>query len=110
MDDLQSDEFDRSKAEEMGIDTLHNPDKLINLASWAKILSWAILVIMVLTVVINLLYLFSEPAGQFTLGSIISLLSTLSLAGFFFLGLQGMAEIIYLLLDMEERIRISHHV
>ena len=108
MDESQSGEFENFEADAQQPDTLHNPDKLINLATWAKTLSWAILVIMVISVAINLLYVFSEPGSQFTLGSVISLLSTLALAGFFFLGLQGLSEVIYLLLDMEERVRAIH--
>ncbi len=90
-------------------DSLHKPSALMRIAAAAGIISWLILAIYVYSLVMNLVSIFSTPGAFPTLFSDqVSMLANLLygplMGGFYFLVLQGLAQLIYLGLDLSMKL------
>lgn len=86
--------------------TFHSENALLQIASWSKFISWAMAAIYTLRFISDLISVFG--GGQFSwppqmldrVMFMTSLLSTLFFGAFYFLLLQGLAQGLYLGLDM----------
>jgi hypothetical protein len=86
--------------------SFHSEDAILLIARWSKIVSWAMLAIYFLRFVSDLISVFA--GGQFAWPAAImdrvmfvtSLVSTLFFGSFYFLTLQGVAQGLYVALDM----------
>lgn len=84
----------------------HNENAILQIASWSKFVSWAMAVIYALRFISDLISVFGS--GQFSWPPLMmdrilfmaSLLSTLFFGAFYFLLLQGLAQGLYVGLDM----------
>ncbi len=84
----------------------HNENFILQIARWAKVVSWAMVVIYLLRFISDMMSVFGS--GQYTMPTalmdqilfVASLLSTLFFGAFYFLLLQGVAQGLYLGLDM----------
>lgn len=84
----------------------HNENAILEIARWSKIISWAMMVIYLLRFISDMISVFTS--GQFAwpplfmdkVMLVTSLVSTLFFGGFYFLLLQGIAQGLYLGLDM----------
>jgi hypothetical protein len=87
-------------------DIWHNPDRLFSIATWAKSLSWAALIVCGLLAIVQAALQAQSLAGTapMNLGVVsyffLSLVSGLISAAVLFLVLQGVGEIIYILIDI----------
>jgi hypothetical protein len=91
-------------------DIYHHPEKLIQIASWAKVFSWVALVLPVISgALTQMLIMRTSSTGYLVLVQMSWILPNLTLAlvagGFFFLILQALAELIYIIMDIEENTR-----
>jgi len=94
--------------EEERPDTYHDPVRLDRISSWANILSWIILVVVVLFTLFNLYGLIQQgalAAGAAIIPSILSISFILLIGAFFFVVLQSIAEGLYLFRDIEDNLR-----
>jgi len=84
----------------------HSDGVILQIARWSKIVSWAMVVIYLLRFISDLISVFGggqfawPPAMMDRIMFVASLLSTLFFGGFYFLVLQGVAQGLYLGLDM----------
>lgn len=84
----------------------HSENMILQVARWSGIISWAMVAIYILRFISDLISIFG--GGQFAWPPLMmdrilfvaSLLSTLFFGGFYFLVLQGVAQGLYLGLDM----------
>jgi hypothetical protein len=90
-----------------GENTFHNEKNLLNIASWARILSWIILWLYIIVFVLRLISE-SQDTNQAFVFNIsqpyvwLGLLSTPFTGLMYFLILQAIAEGLYMLMDLEE--------
>lgn len=85
-------------------DTYHNPEFLFRIPTWANTLAWLILAIYVIQFGIRLVAQL-QSGFRFDLQNVFNLVSTISIllvAGFYFIALRVISEFIYLLKDIEE--------
>lgn len=86
--------------------TFHGENAILQIARWSKIVSWTMVVIYLLRFISDLISVFGSgqfawPAGMMDrVMFVASLLSTLFFGAFYFLVLQGVAQGLYLGLDM----------
>jgi hypothetical protein len=84
----------------------HSENVILQIARWSKIVSWAMIVIYLLRFISDLISVFSSgqfawpPAVMDQIMFVASLFSTLFFGAFYFLVLQGVAQGLYLGLDM----------
>ena len=101
------DESAQDESEEEKMDTYHMPDNLFRISTWANTLAWVILGLSVILLVGTLIIEFQQGAilnwaGVF---SLLNSFLTLLVGGFFFVVLRALAEIIYILMDIEDNTR-----
>ena len=99
------------KTEEAEPDLYHRPNRLVRTASFANILSWISLAIVVFFLV-TFLVIFYQAIGQGAtfmnlLSTIILVIAIVVVGLFFFVLLQAISEGIYLFMDIEENSRKS---
>ena len=84
----------------------HNENAVLQIARWSKIVSWAMLVVYLIRFVSDLISVFGAGGFEFPtlpmdiLLFVASLLSTPFFGGFYLLVLQGVAQGLYLGLDL----------
>lgn len=76
-----------------------NLHRLTTIAAWAKFFSWVVLVIAGLAFVYSLTFVFIDTLSTNWISWIVAELSSIAFAGFAFIVLQAVAEIIYFLLN-----------
>ena len=76
-----------------------NRARLNTIAAWANSFSWIVLGIAILSFVLRLFFLFGDNASTNLISWILVELSSIAFAGFAFIALQAVTEIIYFLLD-----------
>ena len=106
---VQSDSEQAQPQDQETGDIWHNPDRLFSIATWAKTLSWAAMIVTGLHTLVLAALQFQSLAGTApaNLGEIsyyfLSLVSGLISAAVLFLVLQGVGEIIYILIDIFDK-------
>jgi hypothetical protein len=87
-----------------GSDTLHNPDNVLRLGMGSLVTSWIILAIYAFQFIYNLVNAFQSGftlgANMDTLLGLIQLITPMTIGLFFFLTLQGIAQGLYIGLDL----------
>jgi len=76
-----------------------NRARLHTIAGWANSFSWIVIGIAILSFVLRLFFLFGDNASTNLISWILVELSSIAFAGFAFIALQAVTEIIYFLLD-----------
>ena len=110
---MNTEEFNQKEnvAEVPAEDTYHNPDFLFKIPTWANTLAWLILAVYVVQFAIRLVAQI-QSGFRFDLQNVFNLVSTVSIllvAGFYFIALRVISEFIYLLKDIEENtLQIIH--